>query len=558
MVKTVDRGPLDIVPLGGLGEFGLNMMTYRHGDTMLVVDAGIMFPGPEHPGVNILLPDTRYLEEHRDVFRGIVLTHAHEDHIGALPQILKQFKVPVYGTKLTLGMVRRKLVEHELDSEVELHEISPGESFSVGSFGTELVSMTHSLADAVAVILDTPQGKIVHTGDFKVDEAPPIGPPIDLKRLAQIGKEGVLCMLSDSTNAEVAGRTGNESSVADAIKTLITEAPGRVLFSCFTSSTHRIQIALDVAAKLGRKVALVGRSMVENTHTAMDLGYMKAPAGLIRTIEEFDQVPRNKQLFITAGSQGEPFSALAQVANDTHRYISIEPGDRVLLSARVIPGNTRSVNRVVNGLHRLGADVFQPGRADIHVSGHASAEDLDMVLRLVQPESFVPIHGEWRQLFHHAKIARDSGVDPDAVFLAEDGDVLRFDEGTAMIVDHFDTQRELVDVSGLGLVDDCVVRDRRRLSAAGVVVPMLSLTSKGTPIVSDILSRGFVDNENAEVLLSEAHDIVLDAVRSLSSEESGSEQAVQDLVKVTLKRFFRKKGIRRPVILPVVVEAEEE
>ena len=391
-----------------------------------------------------------------------------------------------------------------------------------------------------------------------MDEAPPVGAPIDLKRLAELGREGVLCMLSDSTNAEVAGRTGNESSVAGAIETLITEAPGRVIFSCFTSSTHRIQIALDVAAKLGRQVALVGRSMVENTQTAMDLGYIKAPAGLIRAIEELDQVPRHKQLFITAGSQGEPFSALAQVANDTHRYISVEAGDRVLLSARVIPGNTRAVNHVVNRLHRLGADVFQPGRADIHVSGHASAEDLDMVLRLVQPESFVPIHGEWRQLFHHAKIARDGGVDPDRVFLAEDGDVLRFEEGSAAIVDHFDTERELLDSSGLGLVDDCVVRDRRRLSAAGVVVPMLSLTSKGAPVVSDILSRGFVDNEEAEAMLSEAHDIVLDAVRALSSEESRSEQAVEDLVEMTLKRFFRKKGIRRPVILPVVLEAEEE
>jgi len=564
MVKSVEHGPADnpltIVPLGGLGEFGMNMMTYRHGDDLLVIDSGLMFPGTEHPGVNLILPDTQYLDEHREAFKGIVLTHAHEDHIGALPYVLREFDVPVYGTKLTLGMVRRRLSEHDLLHGVELHEIAPGESFSIGAFGAELIPVTHSLADAVAVAIDTPVGKVLHTGDFKIDEAPPVGPPIDLKRLAELGTEGILCLLSDSTNAEVGGHTGDEASVTEAFENIIQHAPGRVLLSCFTSSTHRIQLAIEIAAKLGRKVALVGRSMVENTKIAIDLGYMRAPEGVLWAVEDLDKIPRQKQLVITAGSQGEMLSALSQIANDTHRYVSIEPGDRVILSARVIPGNERSVNQVVNRLFRLGAEVFQPGNADVHVSGHGSAEDLAMVLRLVNPESFVPIHGEWRQLFHHARLARESGVAADRVFLAEDGDVLQFgrDGDVAGLVDHFDTDKNLLDASGLGLVDDCVVRDRRRLSAAGVIVPMVSLDPRRKPVVSDILTRGFIDNDDSEALLNEAHDVMLAALGELSHEEEQTEHAIEDIVETRLKRFFRKKGVRRPVILPVVVESAEE
>ena len=567
MVKSVERSAgssLDIVPLGGLGEFGKNMMTYRLNDSMVIVDAGIMFPGHEHAGVDLILPDTSYVDEHREALRGIVITHAHEDHIGALPYVAKRLGVPVYGTKLTMAMIRKRLDEHELVDDVELVEVTPGESFSIGAFGAELVHVTHSLADAVAVVLETPFGKILHTGDFKVDDAPPIGPPIDLKRLASLGDEGVLCMLSDSTNAEVSGRTGAESSVAAAFDELVRDAPGRVLLSCFTSSTHRIQVAIDIAATLGRKVALLGRSMVGNVQTAIDVGYLRVPAGVLWAAEDLDNVPRSKQLVITAGSQGEQLSALSQIANDTHRYVKLEPGDRVILSSRVIPGNERAVNRVVNRLFRLGADVVQQRDAHVHVSGHGSAEDLDMVLRLVKPKSFIPIHGEWRQLFHHAKLARESGVDPENVFLAEDGDVVRIHAdgadgaGGAQMVDHFDLEHVLLDGSGLGLVEDCVVRDRRRLAATGVVVPMVSLSPGRRPQVSDILSRGFIENEDAEALLSEAHDVMLAAIERLSSDDAENENAIEDLLESTLRRFFRKRGIRRPVILPVVVASEEE
>ncbi len=567
MVKSVERSTgssLDIVPLGGLGEFGMNMMTYRMDDSMVVVDAGIMFPGHEHAGVDLILPDTSYVDEHREALQGIVITHAHEDHIGALPYVAKRLGVPVYGTKLTIAMIRKRLDEHELLDDVELVEVTPGESFSIGAFGAELVHVTHSLADAVALVLETPFGKILHTGDFKVDDAPPVGPPIDLKRLASLGDEGILCMLSDSTNAEVSGRTGTESSVAAAFDELVRDAPGRVLLSCFTSSTHRVQVAIDIAAELGRKVALLGRSMVGNVQTAIDVGYLRVPAGVLWATEYLDNVPRSKQLVITAGSQGEQLSALSQIANDTHRYVKLEPGDRVILSSRVIPGNERAVNRVVNRLFRLGADVVQQRDAHVHVSGHGSAEDLDMVLRLVKPKCFIPIHGEWRQLFHHAKLARSSGVDSDNVFLVEDGDVVRITAegadgaGGAQMVDHFDLKHILLDGSGLGLVEDCVVRDRRRLTATGVVVPMVSLSPGRRPQVSDILSRGFIENEDAEALLSEAHDVMLAAIEKLSSDDAENENSIEYLLESTLKRFFRKRGIRRPVILPVVVESEEE
>ena len=570
MVKSVERSTgssLDIVPLGGLGEFGKNMMTYRMDDSMVVVDAGIMFPSHEHAGVDLILPDTNYIDEHRKALQGIVITHAHEDHIGALPYVAKRLGVPVYGTKLTIAMIRKRLDEHELLDDVELVEVTPGESFSIGVFGVELVHVTHSLADAVAVVLETPFGKILHTGDFKVDDAPPIGPPIDLKRLASLGNEGVVCMLSDSTNAEVSGRTGAESSVAAALDELVRDAPGRVLLSCFTSSTHRIQVAIDIAAELGRKVALLGRSMVGNVQTAIDVGYLRVPAGVLWSTEDLENVPRSKQLVITAGSQGEQLSALSQIANDTHRYVKLEPGDRVILSSRVIPGNERAVNRVVNRLFRLGADVVQQRDAHVHVSGHGSAEDLDMVLRLVKPKSFIPIHGEWRQLFHHAKLARESGIDPENVILAEDGDVVRVHAdgangadgpGGAQVVDHFDLEHVLLDGSGLGMVEDCVVRDRRRLAATGVVVPMVSLSPGRRPQVSDILSRGFIESEDAEALLSEAHDAMLAAVEKLSSDDAENENAIEELLESTLKRFFRKRGIRRPVILPVVVTSEKE
>jgi ribonuclease J len=546
---------LEVLPLGGLGEFGLNMMAYRLGNDVLVVDCGIMFPSTETPGVDLLLPDTGYLDAHRSLVRGIVLTHGHEDHIGALPFVLREHPVPVYGTRLTLGMCRRRLEEHGLLDRVDLREVSPGERVSIGAFEVEFIYVSHSLADAVAVAITTPQGVVLHTGDFKIDEGPPVGPPIDLKRLGELGQQGVLCLFSDSTNSEVPGKSRPEKAVEKAFDEILKDAPRRVFLSCFTSSTHRIQLALDLAAKHGRKVVLVGRSMVDNVGTAIDLGYLRTRSDRIWSVEDIDQLPPGKQLVVTAGSQGEPMSALAQIANRSHRFVSAEAGDRVILSARVIPGNERAVNRIVNQLFKIGCEVFYPPKSDVHVSGHACAEELAMLLRLVRPRYFVPIHGEWRQLYHHAKIAKANGVADSDVFLAEDGDMLRFDENGASVADKIETGRVLVDGSGLGLVDDCVVRDRRRLAIGGLVVPMVSFSSSSELEVSDLLSRGFIESEEGEALLAEAHDAMLTAVRELSPTDR-SEKTIEELLETTLKRFFRKKSVRRPVIVPVVVAQE--
>ncbi len=557
MVKSAQRAPqLEVLPLGGLGEFGLNMMVYRLGSDVLVVDCGVMFPSADTPGVDLLLPDTSYLEAHRDLVRGIVLTHGHEDHIGALPFVLREYAVPVYGTRLTLGMCRRRLEEHGLLDKVQLCEVAPGKRIQIGAFELEFIYVSHSLADAVAIAIGTPQGVVLHTGDFKIDEGPPVGPPIDLKRLSELGQRGVLCLLSDSTNAEVPGRSGPENAVSKAFDEILRDAPGRVFLSCFTSSTHRLQIALDLAVKHGRKAVLVGRSMVENVATAIDLGYLRAPSETLWPVDDIDHLPRPKQLVVTAGSQGESMSALAQIANGSHRFVSAEPGDRVILSARVIPGNERAVNRIVNHLFKLGCEVYYPPRSEVHVSGHGCAEELAMLLRLLRPRYFVPIHGEWRQLHHHAKIARANGVLEKDVFLAGDGDMLRFDEDGASLADKIATGRVLVDGSGLGLVDDCVVRDRKRLATGGLVVPMISLSPSNELEVSDLLSRGFIVSDEGEALLAEAHDAMLSAVRELSPADDRSERAIEDLLETTLKRFFRKKSVRRPLIVPVVVAPE--
>lgn len=548
-------GSLEIVPLGGLGEFGMNMMAYRLKDTLLVVDAGVLFPNADTPGVDLLLPDTSYLDAHRDLVKAVVLTHGHEDHIGALPYLLKGFPVPVIGTKLTLGMCRRRLEEHGLLSRIELREAAPGEKIQVGAFRVELIYVSHSLADAVALAIETPFGTVIHTGDFKIDESPPVGPPIHLERFAQLGDRGVLCLLSDSTNAEVPGRTGAEVDVADGFEEVLRGAPGRVLLSCFTSSTHRIQIALDLAQKYGRKAVLVGRSMIDNVGIAIDLGYIRVRPGVLYPVEELEKLPRDEQLVITAGSQGEAMSALSQIAAGTHRFVDLAPGDRVILSARTIPGNERAVNRVVNHLFKLGAEVHAPPGAHVHVSGHGSAEDLAMLLRLVRPEHFVPIHGEFRQLHHHAKIATSNGVEERKAFLAESGDRLRFDADGGRIEDKVPAGRVLVDGTGLGMVDDCVVRDRRRLASAGVLVPMVSMSTSGHLQVSDILSSGFIESEDSEALLAEAHDVMLAALDDLPAEATESD--IETQLEASLKRFFRKRSIRRPVILPVVVASEE-
>lgn len=557
MMNSANRTPpVDIVPLGGLGEFGLNMMAIRQAESMVVIDAGVMFPEAEMLGIDLVIPDMTYLVENRDRLRAVLLTHGHEDHIGALPYLLKELRVPVYGTSLTLGMCRSRLEEHHLADRVELETVSPGETRTIGPFRVEFIRVSHSLADSVALAIETPHGIILHTGDFKFDQSPVVGEPIDFHRLAEYGRKGVLALLSDSTNSERPGFTGSESSVSGAFEEIFRRATGRIFVVCFTSSTHRIQLALDLAAREERKVALLGRSMVDNVQTALDLGYLRAPEGLFIRSSDIPAIAPSELMVLAAGSQGEPLSALSQVAVDNHKYATIEPGDSVILSARVIPGNERAVSRVINHLYRRGASVYHTSVAPVHVSGHGSAEELKLMLNLVRPRYLVPIHGEWRQLVTHARLARVFGMPEENVILAEDGDVIAFDENGGRIVGKQPAGRVLVDGSGLGDVEDIVLRDRKHLSFGGVVIAVVVINKQtgrmeGLP---DIITRGFPVGEESEALLDEARDLVRQTIESSSAEEVADWGVVQEKIHTDMRRFFRKRVQRRPMVLPIVME----
>lgn len=550
---------LELIPLGGLGEFGLNMMILRLGEDALIIDSGLLFPNEETPGVQLMMPDTSYLEEEELHIAGLVLTHGHEDHIGALPYLLAENALPpltIYGTPLTLAMARARLGERGVLDRVDLQPRQPGAAFGVGPFSVEFVRVAHSLADAVALVIGTPYGNLVHTGDFKIDATPVVGEPTDVRRFREVGEQGVLCLLSDSTNSDVPGTTQSEKDVEETLASLIDSAPHRVLISCFSSSTHRVQLALELAHRHQRKLVILGRSMSDNFQHAVDHGFLDVPRELVVEPNELDKFPRERQLILCAGSQGEQASALSQIAQDNHRHIRIESGDRVIISARVIPGNEVAVSRVINQLYRLGADVHYRTQQPTHVSGHGSAEDLQTMLKLTKPEHFVPIHGEWRQLFHHAQLARESGLDHSRVFLAEDGDVIAFNPDGASMSDRVTVGRRCLDASGLGIIDECALRDRRRLSVSGVVVPMLALGKNRGSDISDILSHGFIENEMSDALLNEAHDAMLSAIGMLSTELRSDVHALEETLHGTLNRFFRKRTSRRPVIVPVVVDAE--
>jgi ribonuclease J len=556
VMTGTDHPSLEIVPLGGLGEFGLNMMAVAMGHTMVVIDVGLMFPDAELLGVDWVIPDMTYLFHNRHRLKAVLLTHGHEDHTGALPYLLKEVQVPVYGTRLTLGLVRNRLEDHRLAEKTELREVSPGEKLSVGHFNVDFIGVTHSLADAVALAIETPHGTVIHTGDFKFDQSPVVGEPLDLHRLADYGQKDVLALLSDSTNSERAGQTGSERAVEETFEDVISRTNGSVFVSCFASSTHRIQLALDLAAKYGRKVVPVGRSMSENVRTAIDLGYLRvAPDVLIRPVE-IRLTPREKLLILASGSQGEPPSALSQIAVDNHKHVSIGPGDAVILSARVIPGNERAVSRVINHLYRRGADIIHSAVAPVHVSGHASADELKLMLNIVRPDYFIPIHGEWRQLVTHARIAQSLGIPRERILMAEDGDKICFDSEGGRICGKEQTGRVIVDGSGLGDVEDIVLRDRKHLSAGGIVIPVVVINSRTGRMETppDLITRGFLTGEDGEDLLSEARDLVASTLEGSSAEEVTDWGLIKEKIQSELRRFFRKRTQRRPMILPVVME----
>jgi len=550
--------PLELIPLGGLGEFGMNMMLVACGETAILVDAGVMFPEPELLGVDLIIPDLRQLQRYR--IQALVLTHGHEDHIGAVPHVLPYVEGPVYGTKLTLALVEPKLVELDDAGRREgarpsLVEVSPRERVTVGSFTIEFLRVTHSMPDCVALAIHTPAGIVLHTGDFKFDQTPLDSQPVDVHRLAQLGTEGVLVLLGDSTNVERKGFSGSERDVEDGFEEIFTSARGRIVVAMFASSLYRMQIVVDLADQFDRRVAFVGRGVIENSEIAKRLGYLRVPPGVQIRDSEIREFPSQDVVCICTGSQGEPQAALPRIAIDDHRHAKIDQDDVVVFSAREIPGNEKAIGRVMNHIAKRGADIVYEGIKHVHVSGHGSEEELKLMLSLVRPRYFVPIHGEYRQLARHARIAKT--VSPGTqVVLAENGDLIRIDEGGARVADKVPAGRILIDGTRSGEVGDEVLRDRRHLAGDGLVVPVLAISRQSGALeeTPDVITRGFVVDARTEALLREIPALVGAAIEGASVEERTDPGLIKEKIRVDLQRFFRKRSGLRPFVLPVVME----
>jgi len=547
---------LQIVPLGGLGEFGMNCLALHYGDDILVIDAGLMFPEEELLGVDIVVPDISYLIENRAKVRGIILTHGHEDHIGGLPWILSDLNVPVYGTEFTLAYVEGKLEEHRLLDDAELIEVLPGKRFNLGVFSILPIRVTHSLVDCVSYAIHTPVGIVVHTGDFKIDLSSPDGHPFDLQAFADLGKQNVLCLLQDSTNVDLPGFTPGEKAVIPRLDEIFGAAKRRLFFSCFSSSIHRIKIAMELAHKHGRKVALIGRSIDNSTEIAQDLGYIDPPAGLIIHPNQIKDTPANKLCILISGTQGEPMSALSRAAVDNHRFAKIESGDTVLLSSRVIPGNEKAIYRVIDHLERRDARVIHDDGTHglIHVSGHGSQEELRMMINLVRPKFFIPVHGDYRHLKRHAELAIATGV-PEKVILLEDGDVLTLDREHAEKTGKVTTGRVCIDNNSTAdVVEDTVIRDRKHLGEDGVFLPIIAINKRTGQVegVPEITTRGFAADDPE--LLRNARDIVARTLEQSSDEERRDYGVMKDKIRADLKRFIQKNANRRPLIMPIILE----
>jgi ribonuclease J len=550
---------LQVVPLGGLGEFGMNCMAIRWGDDIIVVDAGLMFPEAELLGVDIVVPDITYLLENRQHVRAIVLTHGHEDHIGALPWILAELNVPVYGTEFTLAYVEGKLEEHALLDDAVLNEITPGERFKVGPFTINPIQVTHSLVDCVALAIHTPVGILIHTGDFKVDPTPTDNRLFDLHSFAEYGKEGVLALFQDSTNVERRGYTPSERAVRARFQEIFSRAERRLFITCFSSSIHRIKLALEMAFESGRKVSLVGRSMLESTEIAQDLGYIDVPEGLLIHPAQIRDLPPDKVCVLISGTQGEPMSALSRAAVDNHKHARIQPGDTVVLSSRIIPGNEKAIYRVVDHLFRRDAHViYDDGSSPpVHVSGHASQEELKLIINLVKPKYFIPIHGEYRQLKLHAELAGAMHGSVGKVVMIESGDILEFDELGARKAGRIAIGRVCIDSNSMGdVVEDLVIRDRRHLSEDGIVLPIIAINKLTGKVESapEIVMRGFAPSPGENGFLDEARQTVMNTLESSSDEEKGDYGMIKEKIRQDLKRFIVKNTSRRPLIMPVILE----
>src|SRR6201996_4541798 len=549
---------LQVVPLGGLGEFGMNMTALRFGDDIVVIDCGMMFPDAELLGVDLVMPDLTFLKENQQFIRAVVLTHGHEDHIGAVPYFLSDIDVPVYGTDFTLALVDRRLEEYRLESKPRFVHVKPKQTVEIGPFKVEFIHVTHSIVSAVALAITTPMGVIIHTGDFKVDPTPTDNELFDLHTLADYGKRGVLLLLSDSTNVDRPGYTESERAVGPRLEELFTRSARRLIISCFSSSIHRLQQILDLADEHGRKVAFLGRSMLNVTEIAHSLGLLSIPDSTLLRPQDIMQMPPEKVAVVVSGTQGEPMSALSRVAVDNHRHLSLKPGDTVVLSSRIIPGNEKAIYRMMNHIARRGAElVYGNMKPPVHVSGHASEEELKLILNLVRPRYFVPIHGEYRQLSRHAQLAehlRFAGLEES--FVIETGGTLEIDHLGARRGEKITVGRICIDSGSLDdVVEDIIIRDRRHLSEDGVVLPIIAINkntgkSEGLP---EIVSRGFVSGDNSAILL-EARSVVRRTLDSSSAEERGDWGVMQEKIRTDLKRYLNKQTQRRPLIMPVILE----
>src|ERR671934_2398074 len=549
-------GTLRIVPLGGLGEVGKNMMVYEHGDDAVVVDAGLAFPRDEHLGVDLILPDFSYLSERERPVRAVVLTHGHEDHVGALPYVLRQARVQeVWATRLTLGLIKSKLDEHGLMRAAELKEADPDAGrVELGPFGVEFVRVAHSIPDSVAVLLESPGGRILHTGDYKLDHTPVDGLRTDVGRLAELGSEGVDLLLGDSTNAERPGVTGSERLVGEAFRQIIPRLEGRVLMASFASNVHRMQQAIDVAVDVGRKVCIVGRSMRKNANIARNLGYMEVPDEVLIRPNELEEYAPDEVLILCTGSQGEPLSALTRIAYDDHPAVKVERGDTVIVSAKPVPGNELRVHDAINQLARCGAEVLHQEIAPVHVSGHGNAEELRTMLGLVRPRAVMPVHGEFRMLAAHARLAREGGIPEDRIVLAENGSVVELSAEGARVVDRIESGVTFVDGLGVGDVQDVALRDRRHLSEDGVLIVVATLTGSNGAVAGqpELIARGLAEPD-AE-LLDEMREEAERVLSELLEDDVSEIKLLQEHLHDGLGQLIYDRTGRRPMILPVVVE----
>jgi len=547
--------PLEIVPIGGVGEFGMNMMLVAAGDDALLIDAGVMFPEPELPGVDLVIPDLSVLDEWRGRIRALVLTHGHEDHIGAVAHVLPRVDGPVYGSPFTLALVSSRLEEHGIDVRDRLVEARPRDTITIGPMRVEFLRVTHSIPDCFALAIHTPAGIVIHTGDFKIDQTPLDGEATDLHRLAELGAGGVIALFSDSSNVDRLGFAGSERDVTEGFEEIFSSTAGKLVVTCFATSIYRMQVLIDLAAQFDRRVAIVGRGAVRTSEIAMRLGRLRIPSHLQIRDSDVRDFPAQDVLCICTGSQGEPMAALSRIAIDDHRHVKLTDGDVVVFSARAIPGNEKGIARVMNHAARRGAAVIADGEKHVHVSGHAGAEELKLMLALVRPKHFVPIHGEYRQLARHARIARHVSASVD-VLVAEDGDVLRFDEDGARVHRKLASGRTFIDGTRTGEVGDEVLRDRRHLAGDGLVVPVLAVNSQTGVLeqTPDVITRGFVVDAKTEALLKDVPTALAGMLEQLPREERTDPGLMKERVRAELQRLFRKRSGRRPLVLPVIME----